>query len=467
MYRLLLVIVLAFTSCANEEYVKDVAGQTLHDNENLLYDNYRYAVFNKGRNVTEIKWDETGIEKKACTDSCVSRPLHIGVMPMGFSRPEVLAEIKNTVALVQTTQPAHICTIQILDSKNPQQELIAFSPDVIVGPFLETDLRELERYISETALEKTPAVIALTKHGKNKSRHFLFTSHDALSQQDSVIYQMGYNAESDISSLMNTLSKHKYQNFAMFAMHDDIGASLYKDFSKIANENKQDVSRVEFYESDLTDIEKYLSRLKKAVKQTYYQHETTGKIKEDTHSFTKDIKMKEGDTVVLKNDARYAIKYRILDAIILDVDRSHILTLLEAIANDETLKNIVLVATPRTVDAIVNTAGDARYANIPNTILFPAHYGLYSAYHNVYKNTFGKAPTRVSSTLYEILLYTIKNQERYDIKEGFDPSVIPVYVGLNGTLVVDKNGTTRYVNVSKMERGRISEIVDTYKTLRK
>ena len=45
MYKLLLVLFLV--SCFHKEYYTDVAGQSLRDNESLLYDNYRYVSLNK------------------------------------------------------------------------------------------------------------------------------------------------------------------------------------------------------------------------------------------------------------------------------------------------------------------------------------------------------------------------------------------------------------------------------------
>jgi hypothetical protein len=466
MYKFFLIVILAFTACASEEYITDVAGQTLHDNENLLYDNYRYAVFNKKQGSSAMGSDLMEVGDVACVDSCITRPLRIAVIPMSFSYPEILTEIKNTVALVQASHSLQNYNIKVLDSTNLSQELLAYSPDIIIGPFTDSDLKALQQHMQET--NTSVPVIALTKGKHIRQSSQMLSVIDATDDRGhKFIYQMGYNAQDDIQSIMGALKTEGYQNFAMFATNDDIGASLYKDFNKIANVNKQDILRVEFYEVDLVDIDKYIARLRKSVKQTYYEHAVTGKVREDTHSFTKHIASKDGNIVTLENKQKYYKKYRILDAIIIDVDSNQISTVLERISQDETLKNITLITSPRSVDAIISTIGDVQYSAIENTILFPSHFALYSAYYNVYRNTFNQKPTRISSTLYEALMYTVKSNEKHDIKEGFKLETIPVFVGLNGTIVLNKETVHRFVNISKMQRGEVTEVVDTYKNSKK
>ncbi len=465
MYKFFLVVILAFTACASEEYITDVAGQTLHDNENLLYDNYRYAVFNKKKTgmPSEDMQSET-VDDALCIESCVTRPLRVAVIPMSFSHADILTEIKNTVALVQASHFLQNYNIKVLDSSNISQELLSYSPDIIIGPFTDSDLKALQKHMSET--ETSVPVVSLTKGKHIHQSSPMFSVADATHSSREWIYQIGYNAQDDIQSIMDNLKNDGYQNFAMFAMNDDVGASLYKDFNKTAQNNKQDILRVEFYESDLVDINKYIARLKKTIRQPYYEHTVTGRIEEDTHSFTKHIISKADNIVTLNNKQQYYKKYRTLDAIILDAGSGQLYNILERISQDDELKSIPLIATPRSSDAIIATMTDEKYSAIENTILFPSHFTLYNAYYNVYRNTFNQRPTRISSTLYEALMYTVKSNEKHDIRKGFKLTTIPVFVGLNGTLVLNKEAVRRFVNISKMQRGEITE-VDTYKSSRK
>ena len=471
MWKILLCIILVFISCNSEEYIENnTAGQSLYDNENLVYDHYRNSL-NEASTVgnkqifNQQTVDSSGI---TCTDSCVSSPLHIAIVPMSFGHPDVLSEINNTIALVRASKPSENYTINVIHGEqNIMRDLLSLNPDIIVGPFGTQDIPILQRQLRDAGLN-IPVISLDTRSTKNVSRIITMRDRDTeIAAKKDTIHNLGYKVEDDISSIMEVLKKKNYKHYAMFAPNNEIGASSYETFSKYAKKNKQEISRVEFYETDNPDIAKYVNRLKNAIKQTYYENVANGKFQEDNHTFANKIVSRKGDTVILKNGARYYKRTKTLDAIIIDASVKDFPKILDLINQDQAFDNILLVASPRTADAIIEMLNNPNYAPIDKPILFPSNFGVYRAYYEVYKNTFNSAPTRLSTTVYETIRYILDIHERSSIKEGLDTKALPVFTGLNGTIVINQNAktTSRFVNVSRLQNGRVEEIVDSYKKL--
>jgi hypothetical protein len=454
MWKILLCIILVFISCNSEEYIENnTAGQSLYDNENLVYDHYRNSLNEASKVDNKQIFNQQPVDSSGitCTDSCVSSPLRIAIVPMSFGHPDVLSEINNTIALVRASKPSENYTINVINGEqNIMRDLLSLNPDIVVGPFGTQDIPILQKQLKEAGLNIP--IISLATRGINKDN----------------IHNLGYKVEDDISSIMEILKKKNYKHYAMFAPNNDIGASSYETFTKYAKKNKQEISRVEFYETDNPDIEKYINRLKNAIKQTYYENVANGKFQEDNHTFANKIVSRKGDTVILKNGARYYKRTKTLDAIIIDASVKDFPKILDLINQDRAFDNVLLVASPRTADAIIEMLNSPNYTPIDKPILFPSNFGVYRAYYEVYKNTFNSAPTRLSTTIYETIRYILDIHERSTIKDGLNTKALPVFTGLNGTIVVNQNAKTvsRFVNVSRLQNGRVEEIVDSYKQLK-
>jgi hypothetical protein len=469
MWKILLCIILVFVSCNSEEYIEtNTAGQSLYDNENLVYDNYRHSLNETSKidHTQTVKQQPTDSTSITCKESCVSSPLRIVIVPMSFSHQDVLSEINNTIALVRASKPSENYTINVINGEqNIMRDLLSLNPDIIVGPFGTQDIPILQKQLKEAGLN-IPVISLATRGTKNVSRIISVGDQDTeMSTRKDTIHNLGYKVEDDVASIMDALKKKSYKHYTMFAPNNDIGASSYETFTKYAKKNKQEISRVEFYETDNTDITKYINRLKNAINQTYYENVANGKFQEDNHTFANKIASKKEDTVILKNGTKYHKKTKTMDAIIIDASVKDFPIILDLINQDRAFDNVLLVASPRTTDAIIEMLNSPNNHSIEKPILFPSNFGVYRAYYEVYKNTFNKAPTRLSTTVYETVRYILDIHERSSIKDGLDTKALPVFTGLNGTIVVNQSAKTvsRFVNVSRLQNGRVEEIVDSYK----
>ncbi len=452
--------------CASEKYLIDVAGQTMHDNEALIYDNYRHTVLNKKIINEDLAINSVDNNSNFCVESCIIRPLRIAIMPMGYSNKFLLDEIKNTIALLSLSIPPKDYVTKVFSDENIVQDILSYNPDIIVGPFQQSDVIDLKKQLISNDINTTIISLVNGKQVYKKYQNRLFANGGIQ------IHNMGYSANDDISSIMRYLSTKNYKRYAMLASNDEIGAGLYKTFARQAEANKQTISRVEFYDTSEGNINRHINRLKSAIVQTYYKNIETGEVQEDDYSFAKKITETltddKGNKIAVVEKGKKTIKYyqkeRSLHAIIIDANATNLPIILENISQNDAFKDILLVASPRTVDALIETYDDGqRYASLNNIIALPSHFSVYSAYYAAFKDAFQTSPTRISTTLYDTLTYIVQLHAKSNVLSGYRPKHLPVFVGVNGTMKAITPSAQRFVNVSIMNHGVIEESVDSYK----
>lgn len=451
-----LVLVLFVVSCKKGDQglrQRNDEGLLLRDNLEFIYDNYKYAKIDE-----KIKGFQ---DRDGCIQSCVEEIVKVVVMPMNFGNRDVMEEVYNTVHLVGQSGKKRIA---VFDGVNLENYFSYETPNVVIGAFVEEDLEILKSKIDEVNVEVP--VLALTSDNEKAKGG---------------VYSFGYSIKSEASSMMEILSGQGYVNFAFFGKGDDIGSSLYSVYNAVAKKNKQEVLYVDFYSDDVI-LKKSLKRLKQAVVQNYYENVETGEVAVDDHHFEKQIvkrfnaegkevdggHLKDVVMVVTAKEEKFYKKVKLLDAVIIDADVQGLQVIVDYFEKDEMLKNVMLIASSRTVDAILLQESNVQGVSVINSglpVFFASNFGIYSEYVERYLEVYGRRPSRLSVTLYEVLKYAFEVTNGGD---SFDVRSVPVFVGPNGTMVVKKNGEVeRFVNVAKFQNGTVREIVDSYKFLKR
>ena len=465
----LILLVFFLMSCTQRHYVD---GQSLYDNESLVYDNYQHSYlaqeqlqkdtlnvkavqsapkFEEGSNSISRKLSKKDI---TCTNNCDRHSLRVAIAPMSFDDEVILREIKQTVALLGTQKQSEGAYIKMLDGDGSDVrsyiiQLISFGPNVIVGPFSESDTKSLYQYLMQFDLN-IPIVsltnIKSSKEGLNGVSYF------------------GYKVEDDVKSLINTLdNEYGYKNYAMIAPNSKIGSYNYNLFKKHTSINDRKMFRTEFYDADSLNMVKHIQRLKSSLFQVYYENVDNGKISEDSRAFTKKIESTDGDIVTLKNGDKYYKKKSKLDAIIIDALSDNFLNILQEFARNNAFNDTVLIGSSRTTDAIIQTMYNniGVYRLIDKPFLMASNFKFYQMFYNAYTEQFGTNPTRISTTLYETLVYVIKLHHEGGLRNGnIYLQEMPEFVGLNGRIIIPRgsNMVFRHIPVSQLLNGEISTL---------
>ena len=447
MQKLFLCALLMFISCNNNTISTSTQSNvnhynTLAENEGLIYDNYRTR--KKHMNI-ELSETVNNLHSGICVTSCVTKPLQIAIVPMNASSSTTIGEIKNTIAMLKFSTSYSKYEINIIEGVAlVAQSLIAISPDIIIGPFDEKDLSYLRQQMHSN---------------KINAKLISLTSKDI---SDENVYNFGYKANANIVSIINYAKKMNYKNFIMFAPNNEIGGKSYKIFSEIAKNNKQEISRVEFYEQDLSDINKYIARLKNAAIETYYQNTKTGKIQKDDFNFTSKITSTEDGIITHQSGERFYKKSKKIDAIIIDASAKDLKKIYEAIANEDSLKNIPLIGSPRIADGILEMIiNEDNIQQFDTEILFPASWEQYRNHYEIYKNTFNNPPTRLSTTIYETLQYILKTNQVQPIEKTSKTLFSNITIdGINGKMIpIPENNTiNRTTDINSFKNGTVNQI---------
>jgi hypothetical protein len=275
------------------------------------------------------------------------------------------------------------------------------------------------------------------------------------------LYNFGYRAEVGIGSIMSFAKSRGYKNIVMFSSNNEIGGSTYKMFASVAKTNKQEIPIVEFYEANSDEFTKYISRLKSATIQTYYQNINSGKIQKDDFNFTKDITSTEDNIVTHSSGERFHKKYKKVDAIIIDASAKDFQKVYNVIASEEVFKDIPLIGSPRIVDGIIEMLllGGGKYEK---EIIFPSNFEKYRDYYEVYKNTFNQTPTRFSATIYETIQYLLSAHQikAIDNINGIAMNKGVILDGVNGKMIPEKDGRTirRIIDVYSFQNGDVNMV---------
>ena len=467
MQKFLLCIIFILVGCYDGKTLDSTVGQSLYENENLVYDTYRFNDTSKGANIKTI--DAVIDDNVSCVKSCMKSSLRIAIVLMNFDNPSITKEINNTLALIKASKISDNYVVKVIHGTDIVQQLTLIKPDIIVGPFKKIDLSLLKTQLHKARLDIPIISLIVRKNTKRKRYVNALNSYNGMhTKLRHPMYNLSYNVEDDMASMMKVLQKRNYQNYIMFAPNNDVGAHIYELFVKQAKKNKQMISMVEFYDTSRNDMTKHINRLKRAIHQEYYENIKNGKIHKNIHSFTKQIQNTKNDIVTLKNGNKYRKKIKTTDAIIIDASPEDFIKIFNIINKDKAFSGITLVGSSRIADAIISALNNDIHLPSETSIIFPSNIAVYRTYYEIYKNTFNIAPTRLSTTVYEAIRYILDVHSKSDIKDGLDVGVLPIFAGLNGTMMVNyKKGTTvRFVNISILENGRVKEIINTYKELK-
>ncbi len=447
MKRLLFCVFLMFVACNNNQIPNSVKSldynsSTLADNESLIYDNYKFSNAKKGIEAT-LTPPQQFAPQEECSISCVRRTLNIAILPMNASNQAIINEIKNSVTMLKFSVNYSKYSVNILEGTTlAMQSINTTVPDIIVGPFNENDVLAVQKQIYSSHT-KTPIVSLASQK----------LSGDGL-------YNFGYNAEVGIVSIMNFAKSRGYKNIAMFASNNEIGGNTYKMFVSAGKANKQEIPVVEFYEANSDDISKYISRLKSATIQVYYQNINSGKIQKDDFNFTKDITATDGNTITHSSGERFYKKYKKVDAVIIDASAKDFQKIYKAIASEEAFQDIPLIGSPRIVDGVIEMllSDGEKYTK---EISFPSNFEKYRDYYEVYKNTFNQPPTRFSATIYETLQYLLSVQQvkAIDNISGVAMNKGVILDGVNGKMIPEGDGRTirRVIDVYSFQNGDVKQ----------
>ncbi len=445
MKRLLFCVFLMFVSCNNNQITNSkYDSSSLSDNESLIYDNYKFSNTKKRMDVKLVPQEHISLQEEICSTSCVRRPLQIAILPINAGGASMMSEIQNALTILKFGVNYSKYTVNVVEGTTlAMQSIQAMMPDVIVGPFNEKDVLAVQKQISSNHT-KTPIVSLASKNISGGG-----------------LYNFGYRAEVGINSIMSFAKSREYKNLVMFASNNEIGGSNYKMFSSAAKGNKQEIPFVEFYEANSDDLSKYISRLKSATIQIYYQNVNSGKIQKDDFNFTKDITANEENVVTHSSGERFYKKYKKVDAVIIDASAKDFQRVYRAIASEEAFKDIPLIGSPRIVDGIMEMllSDGEKYEK---EIVFPSNFEKYRDYYEIYKNTFNQAPTRFSATIYETMQYLLNVHQikAIDNIDGIAMNKGVILDGVNGKMIPDSDGRTirRVVDVYSFQNGDVQRV---------
>ncbi len=450
MKRLLCCIFLMFVSCNNNQITNPMSASQYNSSSNpvkpisAMYDAYKPNTSIKGLNVSHAQPMQYSDQPPVCLTSCVKKTLHISILPMTASSPTVITEIQNALTMVKFTGNYEKYTVNIIEGTDfALRSLQSTVQDIIVGPFNEKDVIAVQHQVGTSGV-KTPIASLASKNLSGGG-----------------LYNFGYRAEVGVMSIIDFAKNRGYKTLAMLSSNNEIGGSNYKMFSSIAKQNKIDVLSVEFYEPNVEDVSKYISRLKSAAVQAYYQNIRTSKIQKDDFNFTKDIIATEGEIVTHVSGEKFHKQHVRIDAIILDTSSKDFFKIYSAIASDSILSQIPLIGSPRVADGIIEmliSGGES----ISQEIFFPSNFETYRDYYEVYKNTFNQSPTRFSATIYETIQYllTVHQVQEIDAMRGVAMSKISTIDGVNGKMVPDIDGRTirRIVDIYSFKDGVVKRV---------
>ena len=436
-------------SCSNSQ--RDVTHLSLSDNEDMLYDNYikTHAV----REVQEAPRQNSVSSHNQfvnpendvhCVYTCATPPLRIGIMPMSFSTQSALEEINNTIAFVKSNVDSHKYHISIID-KDTLQNLSLVDLDVIIGPFKDDDVKLIDETLKKQKLS-IPVISLTTK----------------ILSSSSNIYYFGYSADDIIKSTVENATKMGFTNYGVLMPNNAVGSATYNLFKKHIENSGKNVARVEFYdESSMENIQKFIGKLQMSINQKYYVA-ADGTVFEDNFSFAKNIKDDNEKSVTLKDGKKYDKKYKKMDALIVDSDMKNLDIIFQELSQHPEFARVAIIGSPRIVDGVITMSEKEKYADISKGLLFPASYKFYRNFYISYTEQFGKNPTRLGTTLYETIIYLITLHNKNDITKELNFKELPMFVGLNGNMVISHGNKhlLRTVNMCEFKNGTVTELVN-------
>lgn len=451
--RIIYFLFLLLVFACKKNYSVDITHFSLEDNESMVYENYikqshiqKQNAYNNGSNISNIVVPNASnysyfINENTdvnCLYNCPNPPLKIGVVPMSFSQEGIMREIENTIAFVNSNVNTKQYNIYILN-KEELESLEFFAPDIIVGPFKDEDVKEIAEILEKQNLQ-TPVVSLAT--------------NVVVSNPD--IYYFGFSNDDIAKSTIESTNKIGFENYGILMPNSAVGSATYNLFKKHIEDSGKGISRVEFYdESSMHTIDRFLEKLQISLNQKYFIAED-GAIVEDSYSFTKNIKQSDDKTVTMKDGKIYEKAYKKMDAIIIDASDENFEAIIKAVVNNKAFDGVQVIGSPRIVDGVVIVNSKESFADISKPVLFPANYEFYSRFYLSYLNQFGKKPTRLSTTLYETLVYLMSIHEKKDITKGFDVYKIPEFSGLNGNIVINGKSVVRFTDLNEFKNGEVN-----------
>ena len=358
---------------------------------------------------------------------------------MSLTGQGTLEEIENTIAFLNSNIDGRQYSVFSL-KKEDLADLSILSPDIIVGPFKDSDVQELEKILQKQNLNMP--VVSLTT---------------AINSSKPNIYYFGYSNNDIVQSTIQNGDKMGFENYGVLMPNNAIGSATYNLFKKHIDSAGKKISRVEFYDdSSIDTISKFISKIEIAVKQKYYVSQD-GTIIEDNYSFTKNIKTENEKSITLKSGAIYEKKYKKMDALIIDSDDKNFEVIFDALTQNKAFEDVVIIGSPRIIDSVIFASKKEKYSQIAKPLIFSGNYEFYSNFYTSYLEQFGASPTRLSTTLYETLVYLIALHKKHDITQGFNPAKLPEFTGLNGDIFVNHKSAIRSGKMCEFKNGEVKE----------
>ena len=448
--RIIYLLLFIVCACKNGSS-RDIKHFSLEDNESMIYENYTM----QHNGVAKDEKNEVLVERNAglagnsyflnqkndinCLYNCEQSILKIGVVAMSLTGQGTLEEIENTIAFLNSNIDGRQYSVFSL-KKEDLTDLSILSPDIIVGPFKDSDVQELEKTLQKQNLN-TPIVSLTTTVNSSKPN----------------IYYFGYSNNDIVQSTIQTGDKMGFENYGVLMPNNAIGSATYNLFKKHIDNAGKKISRVEFYDdSSIDTISKFISKIEIAVKQKYYISQD-GTIIDDNYSFTKNIKTENEKSITLNNGQRYEKKYKKMDALIIDSDDKNFEVIFDALTQNKAFEDVVIVGSPRIIDSVIFAAKKEKYLQIEKPLMFSGNYEFYSNFYTSYLEQFGIRPTRLSTTLYETLVYLIALHKKHDITQEFNPAKLPEFAGLNGDIFVNHKSAIRSGKMCEFKNGKVKE----------
>lgn len=448
MYKIYLLVFLLLLAC--DDTSRDINSMSLRDNENMVYDNY--IDHSKYKDPEPIPQDTLPSQLSnpfiaqsndaSCVYGCTTPPLRIAVMPMSFKSEIVAHEILNTVDFLNSNINQNKYHVSIIESgQDFIKDFMIVQPDVIIGPFTEDDIKSLHTSLKQNNIN-IPVITLATKSSisSNNIRYF------------------GYSVDDTVSSIVDTIKKNDIQNYGLLVPNTATGSATYNLLKKRIDDTGKKLSRVEFYEEGSpSNMQKYVNKIKMAVNQVYYVAQD-GKVIEDDHSFAKKIKEENDTSVTLKDGTMYQKKHTKMGALIIDADPKYFEALFDMMVQDPIFEDVLLLGTARIIDAIIPMTHTGKYESCSKPLLFPANFSVYRNFYVSYGREFSTPPSKISITLYETAVYLITLHDKSDITKGLKLQDLPVFIGLNGTMVArGERSVMRYTNTSEFKNGNVME----------
>ena len=248
----------SFSAVLTEEDIKYIESQTEDDDESeegyIQYEDIKkkkkntpFIFFNKSKKKKKKKKKENQFTEK---EIIKSDKLKIGVLlPLTGKYSYIGQSLLDTMQLVIYENKDINSELFIKDTKaNPSlakkatKELVNEGVDVILGPFFSRSLKES------------------FKIAKYKNIPIISFSND-FHVKDRGVYVMGFEPEKQINKITEYTIKKKYTRFAALLPNTKYGKRVLNTYRKTLKKNKLEISKVELYDFNTTNIEKNIQNL--------------------------------------------------------------------------------------------------------------------------------------------------------------------------------------------------------------